>query len=158
MATIQKTSNLALGATWRRAVALLIDIAFVEITALYLTRWIQRIFAESVTTFTTQTEMQNILMQQQIAIIIMFSTLVILYMAVLPSFWNGKTLGKSLLNLRVVDVDGNAPDFTILLLRNIIGYFGSAAIFLAGFIIAFFDDERRTFHDRIADTRVIKDD
>ena len=146
-----------LGAIWRRAVAVVIDIAFVEVTALYLSRWITRLFADGVTSFTTESELQALAAQQQIAIIIMFSTLAILYFAGLPSVWNGKTLGKSLLNLRVVDTDGNTPDFATLLLRNIIGYFASIAVLFGGFIIAFFDDERRTLHDRIADTRVIED-
>lgn len=152
------SSPFSLGATWRRAVAVIIDIAFVEVTALYLGQWINRLFTQGITSFTTESELQSLAMQQQIAVIIMFSTLVILYFAGLPSLWNGKTLGKSLLNLRVVDSDGNTPDFANLLLRNIIGYFASIAVLFGGFIIAFFDEERRTLHDRLANTRVIKDE
>lgn len=158
MPSNSSSPSFSLGATWRRAVAVIIDIAFVEITALYLSQWINRLFTQGITSFTTESELQALAMQQQIAVIIMFSTLVILYFAGLPSLWNGKTLGKSLLNLRVVNTDGDTPDFAALLLRNVIGYFASVATLLGGFIIAFFDEERRTLHDRLAGTRVIKDE
>ncbi len=65
------------------------------------------------------------------------------------------TPGKLALGLRVVRSDGSA-----LTTGRIIGrYFAemlSGLIFAIGYIMAGFDEERRTLHDRICDTRVIK--
>jgi uncharacterized RDD family membrane protein YckC len=65
------------------------------------------------------------------------------------------TPGKMALNLQVVRPDGSK-----LSVGRIIGrYFAeilSGMILLIGYIMAAFDDERRTLHDRICDTRVIK--
>jgi uncharacterized RDD family membrane protein YckC len=65
------------------------------------------------------------------------------------------TPGKLALGLRVVRSDGSA-----LTTGRIIGrYFAemlSGMIFAIGYIMAGFDEERRTLHDRICDTRVIK--
>ncbi|MEN9636399.1 MAG: hypothetical protein RL077_4803 [Verrucomicrobiota bacterium] len=67
------------------------------------------------------------------------------------------TPGKMALGLKIVRTDG-----TDLSVSRIIGrYLGStlSAITLGiGFIIAAFDAERRTLHDRLADTRVIRKD
>ena len=65
------------------------------------------------------------------------------------------TPGKMALGLKVVRADGSK-----LSTGRIIGrYFSemlSSMILLIGYIMAGFDEERRTLHDRICDTRVIK--
>lgn len=64
------------------------------------------------------------------------------------------TPGKIALGLKIF-----RPDGAKLSIGRIVGrYFAtfiSALPLLIGYIVAAFDDERRTFHDRIADTRVI---
>jgi uncharacterized RDD family membrane protein YckC len=64
------------------------------------------------------------------------------------------TPGKMALGLKIF-----RPDGAKLSIGRIVGrYFAtfiSALPLLLGYIVAAFDDERRTFHDRIADTRVI---
>jgi len=68
---------------------------------------------------------------------------------------DGATPGKKALGLKVVRSDGSA-----LTTGRIIGrYFAewlSVLILCIGYIMAGFDPERRTLHDRICDTRVIK--
>ncbi len=65
------------------------------------------------------------------------------------------TLGKKLLNLRVITADGE--DVTYL--RAFGRYWAailSGLILAIGYIIAAFDDEKRALHDHICNTRVIK--
>lgn len=65
------------------------------------------------------------------------------------------TPGKMALGLKLIRSDGER-----LSLGRVVGrYFSellSGIIFLIGYIIAGFDDEKRALHDRICDTRVIK--
>lgn len=75
-----------------------------------------------------------------------------------PTFFLGKygaTPGKMAFGLKVVRSDGEQ----ITYLRAFGRYFAeilSSLIFLIGYIMAAFDDEKRALHDRICDTRVIR--
>lgn len=64
----------------------------------------------------------------------------------------GQTIGKMALGIRVV-TDNNAPVDGACAVRRTLA--GVPALFGLGFIPAFFGDERRAFHDRVAHTRVI---
>jgi len=65
------------------------------------------------------------------------------------------TPGKLILGLRVVRADGSR-----LTVRRIVGRFFaemlSAVIFLTGYVMAAFDEQKRTLHDYLCDTRVVK--
>jgi uncharacterized RDD family membrane protein YckC len=66
----------------------------------------------------------------------------------------GATPGKMAMGLKVVTADGGPISYG----RAIGRYFAQildAFTLLIGYLIAFFDDERRTLHDRICGTRVI---
>lgn len=66
---------------------------------------------------------------------------------------SGATPGKMLCKIKVVEPDGSYISKGKAAGR----YFAeliSSFTFLIGYIIAFFDDEKRTLHDRICDTRV----
>lgn len=65
------------------------------------------------------------------------------------------TLGKKLLNLRVITAEGEDVSY----LRAFGRYWAailSGLILAIGYIIAAFDDEKRALHDHICNTRVIK--
>lgn len=65
------------------------------------------------------------------------------------------TLGKKLLNLRVITAEGEDVSY----LRAFGRYWAailSGLLLAIGYIIAAFDDEKRTLHDHICNTRVIK--
>ncbi len=65
------------------------------------------------------------------------------------------TPGKRILGLRVVRADGSPVGAGKIILR----YFGeqlSWILFLSGYVMAAFDDEKRTLHDYLCDTRVVK--
>ena len=65
------------------------------------------------------------------------------------------TPGKLILGLRVVRADGSR-----LTVGRIVGRFFaemlSAVIFLTGYVMAAFDEQKRTLHDYLCDTRVVK--
>ena len=66
----------------------------------------------------------------------------------------GATLGKMACKVRVVTADGEKVSYgraTGRYFAKILSYI----VCLIGFIMAFFDQERRALHDRICNTRVI---
>jgi uncharacterized RDD family membrane protein YckC len=67
----------------------------------------------------------------------------------------GQTPGKMVAGLRVVDRDGLPPGFVRALLRAAVGSVGALALG-AGMVPLFFDPARRTLHDRLFHTRVVK--
>ncbi len=65
------------------------------------------------------------------------------------------TPGKMAMGLKIVTSDGGRVSY----LRALARYFSeflSAMILMMGYIMAGFDEQKRTLHDRICDTRVIK--
>jgi uncharacterized RDD family membrane protein YckC len=67
----------------------------------------------------------------------------------------GATPGKMALGLKVIRADGG-PITMNLAVGRYFAYILSNFTFFIGFIIAGFDDEKRSLHDRICNTRVIK--
>jgi uncharacterized RDD family membrane protein YckC len=75
----------------------------------------------------------------------------------LSNYWgNGKTLGKRLLGIRVVSVVHERIGFWHAVERAL-GYGASFLEFGFGFLQYFIDANRRTVHDRIAETIVVED-
>ena len=74
-------------------------------------------------------------------------------------FWSaagkGQTLGSRALNIRVVKTDGSYLDYGGAFLR-FIGFIISCAVFLIGVIWAAFDAHKQGWHDKIANTYVVK--
>lgn len=71
-------------------------------------------------------------------------------------FGNGKTLGKRLMGIRVVSVVHEKISFWHAVERAL-GYGASFLELGFGFLQYFIDSNRRTVHDRIAETIVIQD-
>lgn len=67
----------------------------------------------------------------------------------------GQTVGKMTVGIRVVGEGDRAVEFGRALVRTL-AYLVSVVPLGLGFIPAFFDEDRRAFHDRLTDTRVIK--
>ena len=67
----------------------------------------------------------------------------------------GATPGKRALGLKVIDQAGGSLTWGQAIGRYL-GTILSAAILGIGFLMAAFDDQKRTLHDRLAGTRVIK--
>jgi uncharacterized RDD family membrane protein YckC len=66
----------------------------------------------------------------------------------------GQTIGKMALRIRVVTEDNGAIGANLALKRAALGAVSTAFLGL-GLLPAFFDPERRAFHDRVARTRVV---
>jgi uncharacterized RDD family membrane protein YckC len=78
----------------------------------------------------------------------------VLYFGLATYFGNGKTLGKKLLKIRVVSLTHSKMTFFQSIERSL----GYGASFLEGgfgFIKFFINPNRRTVHDRIAETIVV---
>jgi len=67
----------------------------------------------------------------------------------------GATPGKMALRLRVVRPDGSRLNYPRALLR-FLGTWVSGLTLGIGYLIAAFDEQKRTLHDRICDTRVVR--
>ncbi|MCC6712167.1 MAG: RDD family protein [Candidatus Dadabacteria bacterium] len=68
----------------------------------------------------------------------------------------GKTIGKMLMGIRLINDEGGDVGIWDAFLRWF-GYFISAAVMLAGFFWAIFDSEGQAWHDKMAGTYVVKD-
>lgn len=79
----------------------------------------------------------------------------IMYFALL-TWCTGTTIGKRLMNLRVVPADRNEKlSFVDVLYRETVGRFLCGISIWIGYIIVGIDKEKRGFHDMLCDTRVV---
>lgn len=80
----------------------------------------------------------------------------ILY-CVFPLTLYGRTIGKRCLGLRVISTKGGDLSVGQACVRELLGKTLSSLFLMAGFLVALGNDERRTFHDWLASTRVVRD-
>jgi len=80
-----------------------------------------------------------------------------IFLGYYPYFWttSGQTLGKKALGLRVVRTGGYKLGLGRAILR-LLGYWLSALTLGLGFIWVAFDRKKQGWHDKIADTQVIR--
>ncbi len=69
--------------------------------------------------------------------------------------WRGQTPGKMLLGIKLIRMDASNVTLSVALLRYL-GYIVSAAVLFIGFIWIAFDSRKQGFHDKIADTYVVR--
>jgi uncharacterized RDD family membrane protein YckC len=81
--------------------------------------------------------------------------LALVYCAVAAFLWNGRTLGRLLLGLRLVDTHGLAPAPGRAIVRAMLASL-SFALFLGGFWMALFDRRGQTLHDKLTSTFVVQ--
>ena len=77
------------------------------------------------------------------------------YGAVAAFLWNGRTLGRLLLGLRLVDTHGMAPEPSRAIVRALLSVV-SFVLFLGGFWMALFDRHGQTLHDKLTSTFVVE--
>ncbi|MEZ4671978.1 MAG: RDD family protein [Anaerolineae bacterium] len=68
---------------------------------------------------------------------------------------HGQTPGKMLMKIRVIKVDGTPIDDVTPILRYI-GYYINSAVIMLGWLWATWDDQRQGWHDKIANTIVVR--
>jgi len=87
---------------------------------------------------------------------IIFKLLIpVLYFGLITCFTNGYTLGKRIFRIRIVSTNHRHLTLWHSIERSL-GYYASSLEFGFGFLQYFIDYNRRTVHDRIAETIVIK--
>lgn len=69
--------------------------------------------------------------------------------------WPGQTIGSKIFNIRVIRTDGSDLTISQALIRYV-GFVISAICLLIGLIWAAFDPNKQGWHDKIADTYVVK--
>ena len=69
--------------------------------------------------------------------------------------WRGQTPGKMLLNIKIIRTNGSKITFGVAFLRYL-GYIVSFSVLLIGFIWIAFDSRKQGFHDKIAETYVVR--
>jgi uncharacterized RDD family membrane protein YckC len=79
----------------------------------------------------------------------------VLYFGLITYFTNGYTLGKRIFRIRIVSTNHKHLTLWHSIERSL-GYYASSLEFGFGFLQYFIDHNRRTVHDRIAETIVIK--
>lgn len=79
-----------------------------------------------------------------------------LYTTILLSWWDGQTVGKRLLGLRVRRLDGEPVTWWTAFERAG-GYVAGFATGLLGFVQVYWDSNRQAIHDRIVGTVVVLD-
>lgn len=74
---------------------------------------------------------------------------------VLLTYFTGSTLGKKLLQIRVISTEDRKPTFFEIVFRESVGKFLSALIIYIGYIMIGADKEKRGLHDILSDTYVV---
>jgi uncharacterized RDD family membrane protein YckC len=72
-------------------------------------------------------------------------------------YWNGRTVGKHLLRLRVMDVQGLQLKPTQIIIRNLLRFVDALPVFyLVGGVSCFFSEKAQRFGDMAANTIVVR--
>ena len=80
------------------------------------------------------------------------------YFLLFEAFWNGRTPGKRVMKIRVIKKNGEALDFSSLLLRNFMrAVDGFPTLHIIGGIVCVLDRENRRIGDILAQTLVVYD-
>jgi uncharacterized RDD family membrane protein YckC len=84
--------------------------------------------------------------------------LLIAYFSFFEGSASGQTVGKKLLNIRVVDLgNGRSIGFVRAAVRNVVAYVVSV-IFLLGYLWMLWDEEKQTWHDKVTSSVVVPTD
>jgi uncharacterized RDD family membrane protein YckC len=81
--------------------------------------------------------------------------LFIVYETVLISQWNGQTIGKRILGIKVVTTSGGKLDWLKAFIRSLSKLLSAMPLFL-GYFWMLWDEKSQTWHDKIADTFVVE--
>lgn len=94
------------------------------------------------------------IMALQVVAQLVYLVVYVLYNALMTARY-GYTLGKKAMGLKVVRADGSGVGYGLAFGRTFAEILSGMICYL-GYIIAFFDAEKRTLHDHICNTRVVK--
>jgi len=143
---------------WRRLIAYLIDSTIISIVLVILWMIAMMAFFIGAATGEESAWIPDLANPTKISSVMIFIWL-FLFVITIGYFTyfhgtTGRTPGKMLLGLQVVNEDGTPVTFGIAFLRSV-SYLVSGVIFYLGFIWAAFDKRKQGWHDKIAGTVVI---
>jgi len=146
---------------WRRLLSFTIDSAtIIGVSALYITlastiTGLKAPSSEGLTALDSLAAWMNALKSVLLPGAILVLVLATVYCAVAAFLWNGRTLGRMVLGLRLVDTHGLAPAPTRAIIRALLSVV-SFGLFLGGFWMALFDRRGQTLHDKLTSTFVVQ--
>lgn len=135
--------RLAFAGFWSRAGALLIDIL---VTALWATP-----FRSAFRAVSSDPAILGPFRLSGLVVLVAFWAYVVVTTAT-----TGGTLGKHALRIRVVGTDLGRPDWQTVLFREVVGRVIVTASAGVGYVWAAFDPRKQGWHDKIADTMVLR--
>ncbi len=153
---VAQPGQMVYGGFWLRFLAKILDGIIVNVVCMVVNLMLAFLLLGSMNYFTAQADPQNIgpFLLFQAASMLVNIGIGVGYMIFFVRKFDA-TPGKMALGLKLVRADGAS-----LTVGRIIGrYFAemlSGIILFIGYIIAGFDEQKRSLHDRICDTRVIK--
>jgi uncharacterized RDD family membrane protein YckC len=146
---------------WRRLLSFTIDSAtIIGVSALYITlassiTGLKAPSSQGLTALDTVAAWINALKSVLVPGALLVLVLATVYCAVAAFLWNGRTLGRMVLGLRLVDTHGLAPAPARAVLRALLSVV-SFGLFLGGFWMALFDRRGQTLHDKLTSTFVVQ--
>ena len=91
-----------------------------------------------------------------LALMLMTMIFSILYFTLLEAWWNGQSLGKKLLRIKVVNEDGSSINLSTSFLRNALRVVDAFFGYLVGAIFIWRSPKKQRLGDRLAGTIVVK--
>lgn len=82
---------------------------------------------------------------------------VLFYFFVLEGVWDGQTVGKRLLGIKVVKEDGSECDIGTSFVRNLLRIIDGLFYYLVGFLAMAFTDNRQRIGDLLAGSVVVRE-
>lgn len=146
---------------WRRLLSFGIDTAaIVGVAALYITlassiTGVKAPSSQGLTELDTLAAWMHALQSVLVPGFFLLLVLALVYCAVAAFLWNGRTLGRLVLGLRLVDTHGLAPAPGRAIVRAMLSAV-SFGLFLGGFWMALFDKRGQTLHDKLTSTFVVQ--
>ncbi|MCJ7842004.1 RDD family protein [Lederbergia sp. NSJ-179] len=80
------------------------------------------------------------------------------YFVILEFFWGGKTIGKKIMGIRVIQENGHSITFLSSLIRNLLLIIDSLPYYLVGLLMVFFHPKKKRLGDLLAGTIVVYDE
>jgi uncharacterized RDD family membrane protein YckC len=136
-------------ALWRRIGAWLTDLVFISALVLGLLTVATMVIAPR--HLTPLQQLQTIALPG----VALAGILAFVYTSIFSFLWDGRTPGRRVMGIHLVDTTGHAPAPLRALARAMLSLV-SFALFLAGFWLALFDRHGQTLHDKLTRTFVVK--
>lgn len=82
---------------------------------------------------------------------------VLFYFFILEGIWDGQTVGKRLLGIKVVKENGDECDIGTSFVRNLLRIIDAIFYYLVGFLVMAFTDNRQRIGDLLAGSVVVRE-